>query len=63
LNRILRKRRIMDGIQAWGRARDRMDANAGEGAKKLGEQLLAEVEVEDLSSVRVDMETSRIVRG
>jgi hypothetical protein len=40
-----------------------MDANAGEGAKKLGEQLLAEVEVEDLSSVRVDMETSRIVRG
>lgn len=28
-----------------------MSANVGEGAKKLGERLLAEVEVEDLSSV------------
>jgi hypothetical protein len=30
-----------------------MSATAGEGAKKLGDRLLAEVEVEDLSSVRV----------
>ena len=29
-----------------------MSANVGEGAKKLGEKLLAEVEIEDLSSVR-----------
>jgi hypothetical protein len=28
-----------------------MSASAGEGAKKLGEKLMAEVEVEDLSSV------------
>jgi hypothetical protein len=28
-----------------------MSANVGEGAKKLGEKLMVEVEVEDLSSV------------
>jgi hypothetical protein len=28
-----------------------MNANVGDGAKKLGERLMAEVEVEDLSSV------------
>jgi hypothetical protein len=28
-----------------------MDSNVGDGAKKLGERLVAEVEVEDLSSV------------
>lgn len=31
-----------------------MSASAGEGARKLGERLLAEVEEEDLSSVSLD---------
>lgn len=31
-----------------------MSASAGEGAKKLGEKLMAEVEVEDLSSVSLE---------
>lgn len=34
-----------------GREGNRMSASAGEGARKLGEKLLAEVEEEDLSSV------------
>jgi hypothetical protein len=40
------KRRNLDGKE-----KRRMSVDSGEEAKKLGERLLAEIEVEDLSSV------------
>jgi hypothetical protein len=43
----VKKRLYLDGKEER-----KMNVDSGEGAKTLGERLLAEVEVEDLSSVR-----------